>query len=88
MEIKEFIKTHKTFFALWSVLMLINFALWAMHGSKKQKSFFYPFEGSDYGYKIGPAWDLPEVLIYGIGPLLLFIIYQTVIKEKITNRKA
>lgn len=88
MQIEKFIKTQKTFFAVWSIWMLINFALWATPGSDKARSYFYPFVyfGQD-GVKagIGQTWDFPEVLIYGIGPLLLFIIYQEVVKDKLVK---
>ncbi len=81
---EKFIKANKIFFAIWSIWMLINFALWTSGGASFEKARFYPDTYKTFHTShssIGETWNFPEVLIYGFGPLLLFIIYKTVIKE-------
>lgn len=75
---KEFIHENKIVLAGWCLWILINFAMWASPGMDYEKDSFYP---SSPDVSISKAWNMPEVLIYGIGPLVLFIILKTVIKK-------
>ena len=78
--LKKFIYTNRIFFSIWSLWMLVNFALWARKGVYDSKKLFVPDTAGGY-LKIGEVWNIQEVLIYGISPLILLLIFRFVFKK-------
>ena len=95
---KSFIETNKLFLSIYSIWLLINFAMWFYVDNENNimlnklssatwrvdydklpsKEHFWPFQ---YG-SMAQCWNLPEVLVYGIGPLLIYILFTVAKNSK------
>ena len=85
----EFIQNHKKFLSIYLVWVFIQ--LYAFIYSKHRYSWkpiqdkvhiFYPFEETINGYSTVGLYDITELMVYALVPLLIYFIYFAFKKPK------
>lgn len=76
---QEKIKNNSTAIAVLLIWLFAQFICLMMSKENNySKSQFYPFTEQHFKY----AYDFTEFLIYGIGPIILFVAYKLISKNE------